>query len=152
MAAESAYLAINAQLMKTFDGKRPEAGPADDAEARFALRLDRARQWDAKLRTVADYGVLEWTVAAAARQGSLYDTLHVALHDLKDPALADFVAGELQRVDRLLVERYLRAIDLAGRDPRARARADKAKQRLAALEPEIGAENLARYTKEREGR
>jgi predicted transcriptional regulator len=92
MAAECAYLAIDEQLKAKFDydaGFHRYSGVIDKVKIAFDKDMKEANDvWFPKLQAVIEtYASPKWSVAARARQGSLYDSCRTGLYNATPPAV-----------------------------------------------------------------
>lgn len=110
MAGEAAYALIDGQLVASFDyetGNQRYRGQILEVLRSFRESAKAAKAWYDELgRLGDDYAAHEWTVAATARQGSLYDSLRTALYELEEPELALFSEAQ---------DSTLRAAEKSGR-------------------------------------
>lgn len=99
MAAECAYLAIDAQLRDKFDydtGHHRYEGVIDKVKEKFEKDMKEANDtWFPKLQTVIDtYVSPKWSVATRARQGSLYDSCRTGLYNATPPQVKLYTEKE----------------------------------------------------------
>jgi outer membrane protein assembly factor BamD (BamD/ComL family)/predicted transcriptional regulator len=92
MAAECAYLAVDEQLKAKFDydaGFHRYSGVIDKVKQAFDKDMNEANDvWFPKLQAVIEtYASPKWSVAARARQGSLYDSCRTGLYNATPPAV-----------------------------------------------------------------
>jgi len=90
MAGECAYLAVDEQLKLKFDydtNHHRYEGVIDKVKEKFEKDMKEANDtWFPKLQTVIDtYVSPKWSVAARARQGSLYDSCRTGLYNATPP-------------------------------------------------------------------
>lgn len=96
MAAEAEFTELDQDLARTFDyesGFHHYKGTSVEVVAEYQKdALDAKKRYD-KLQHVVDaYVSPEWTTAAIARQGSLYDSLRTGLYNTRAPQLKIFDA------------------------------------------------------------
>lgn len=91
MAAEAEFAMIDEDLRKKYDyetGKHKYKGTTDKVISDYRKKAKEAKVWYDKLQHVIDaYVSPEWTVAALARQGSVYDSLRTGLYNTRPPDL-----------------------------------------------------------------
>jgi TolA-binding protein len=96
MAAEAEFTMLDEQIVKTFDydsGFHHYKGTSVEVVAAYQKDAIQAKQRYDKLQHVIDaYVSPEWTTAAIARQGSLYDSLRTGLYNTRAPQLKIFDA------------------------------------------------------------
>lgn len=102
MAAEGEYSMLDKDIERNFDydtGHHHYKGTAVEVIKKYRKDAVGAKKWKDKLQHVVDaYVSPEWTAAAVARQGSVYDSLRTGLFNTRPPALKMFDA----RTERLL--------------------------------------------------
>jgi hypothetical protein len=111
MAAECAYAEIDEDLAKNFDydaGHHRYAGVITDVRTKFKEDVEvKAKAHFDKLQVVIDtYLSQRWSVAARARQGSLYDSCRTGLYNAREPGLKLYTDKEdklLKQLDDLCV-------------------------------------------------
>jgi len=111
MAAECAYRAIDADIAKNFDydaGHHRYAGVILDVRKEFKDDVEiKAKGYFDRLQVVIDtYLSQRWSVAARARQGSLYDSCRTGLYNARAPGLKLYTKKEeklLKTLDDLCV-------------------------------------------------
>jgi tetratricopeptide (TPR) repeat protein len=99
MAAECAYLQIDEQLRDKWDydtNHHRYTGVIDKVKIAFDKDLKEANDtWFPKLQTVIEtYSSPKWSVAARARQGSLYDSVRTGLYNATPPAVKLYTPKE----------------------------------------------------------
>ncbi len=99
MAAECAYLQVDDQLKDKWDydtNHHRYAGVIDKVKIAFDKDLKEANDtWFPKLQTVIEtYASPKWSVAARARQGSLYDSVRTGLYNATPPAVKLYTPKE----------------------------------------------------------
>jgi tetratricopeptide (TPR) repeat protein len=96
MAAEAEFTMIDEDLVKNFDydaGHHHYKGTPVEVVRQYQKDAVEAKRHYDKLQRVMDaYVSPEWTTAAVARQGSLYDSLRTGLYNARPPALKMFDA------------------------------------------------------------
>jgi hypothetical protein len=96
MAAEAEFTQIDQDLARTFDyeaGFHHYKGTSVEVVAEYQKDAGEAKKRYDKLQHVVDtYVSPEWTTAAIARQGSLYDSLRTGLYNTRAPQLKIFDA------------------------------------------------------------
>jgi len=96
MAAEAEFTMIDQDLARTFDyeaGFHHYKGTSVEVVAEYQKDAGDAKKRYDKLQHVVDtYVSPEWTTAAIARQGSLYDSLRTGLYNTRAPQLKIFDA------------------------------------------------------------
>ena len=96
MAAEAEFTELDQDNQKTFDydsGFHHYAGTSVEVVAQYQKDAGEAKKRYDKLQHVVDaYVSPEWTTAAIARQGSLYDSLRTGLYNTRAPQLKIFDA------------------------------------------------------------
>jgi len=99
MAAECAFLEIDEQLKAKWDydtNHHRYAGVIDKVKEAFEKDLSEANDvWFPKLQAViTSFESRPWSVAARARQGSLYDSIRTGLYSAAPPALKMYTPKE----------------------------------------------------------
>jgi tetratricopeptide (TPR) repeat protein len=127
MAAECEYAAIDEKLRSEWDyeaGKHRYEGVIDKIKLAYEKDLVKANELHEQLQhVITAYESIPWTVAARARQGSLYDSCRTGLFNAREPGLKLYTPQE---------ERTLKQADDSGRDDLAEtADAFRQKRRLA---------------------
>jgi hypothetical protein len=111
MAAECAYQVIDEKLKATFDydtGHHRYAGVIDKVSKEFDADMKKANGHFEELKTVIDtYVSRPWSVAAKARQGSLYDSCRTGLFNAVPPTLKLYTDKE---------EKLFKLAESSGRD------------------------------------
>jgi len=96
MAAEAEFTELDQDLARTFDyeaGFHHYKGTSVEVVAEYQKDAGEAKKRYDKLQHVVDtYVSPEWTTAAIARQGSLYDSLRTGLYNTRAPQLKIFDA------------------------------------------------------------
>ncbi len=96
MAAEADFTMRDEEISRAFDyetGHHRYKGTMQEVVAQYNKDAVEAKQWYDKLQHVVDaYVSPEWTTAAIARQGSLYDSLRTGLYNTRAPELKIFDA------------------------------------------------------------
>ena len=96
MAAEAEFTELDQDLSRTFDyesGFHHYKGTSVEVVAEYQKDAGEAKKRYDKLQHVVDaYVSPEWTTAAIARQGSLYDSLRTGLYNTRAPQLKIFDA------------------------------------------------------------
>ncbi len=96
MAAEAEFTELDQEDQKSFDydsGFHHYAGTSVEVVAQYQKDAVEAKKRYDKLQHVVDaYVSPEWTTAAIARQGSLYDSLRTGLYNTRAPQLKIFDA------------------------------------------------------------
>jgi outer membrane protein assembly factor BamD (BamD/ComL family) len=96
MAAEAEFTEIDQDLARTFDyeaGFHRYKGTSVEVVGEYQKDAGEAKKRYDKLQHVVDtYVSPEWTTAAVARQGSLYDSLRTGLYNTRAPQLKIFDA------------------------------------------------------------
>lgn len=94
MAAEGDFRMLDAQISKGFDydtGHHRYKGTVVEVVKKYQGDAVDAKKWYDKLQHIIDeYVSPEWTTAAVARQGSLYDSLRTGLYNTRPPELQMF--------------------------------------------------------------
>jgi hypothetical protein len=98
MAAEAEYTMLDQEIERKFDyesGHHRYRGTPTEVIGKYQKDAVEAKQWFDKLQHVIDaYVSPEWTTAAVARQGSLYDSLRTGLYNTRPPELKMFTAQQ----------------------------------------------------------
>jgi tetratricopeptide (TPR) repeat protein len=98
MAAECAYTAIDDRIRAEFDygtGHHRYAGVIDKVVKTYIDDLKKAEKYFNELQDViTKYESRPWSVAAKARQGSLYDSCRTGLYNARPPSLKLYSAKE----------------------------------------------------------
>ena len=98
MGAEADYTLIDKDLVKKFDyetGHHRYKGTVVQVVQEYRKQAGIAKGWYDKLGKIANkYVSPEWTIAAVARQGSVYDSLRTGLFNTRPPALKMFTAKQ----------------------------------------------------------
>ncbi len=121
--AEAEFTLVDEEIRDKFDYETNHhryAGAVDDIvgeydasgalkkQGKFQASVKEAAQYKDKLDAiVSKYKSVEWTPAAIARQGTLYDSLRTALYETRPPALKYFTAQQ---------ENLLKQLESSGRD------------------------------------
>jgi hypothetical protein len=121
--AEADFALVDADMREKFDYQTNHhryAGAVDEIvgeyeasgelkkPGQFQKSVKEAENWKNQLdRIVSTYKSVEWTPAALARQGSVYDSIRTALFETRAPALKYFTARE---------ENLLKSLEQSGRD------------------------------------
>jgi hypothetical protein len=96
MAAEGEYTMLDREIENKFDyetGHHRYKGTTIEVVKQYTTEAGVAKSWFDKLQHIVDFYVSpEWTIAAIARQGSLYDSLRTGLYNVRPPALKMFDA------------------------------------------------------------
>ncbi|WP_438032298.1 tetratricopeptide repeat protein [Sorangium sp. So ce204] len=92
MAAECAYKAIDDRIKAEFDydtGHHRYEGVIDQVKRAFETDITKAndRYWKELQEVITAYESRPWSVAARARQGSLYDSCRTGLYNARPPGL-----------------------------------------------------------------
>ncbi|CAN96108.1 hypothetical protein sce5944 [Sorangium cellulosum So ce56] len=92
MAAECAYKAIDDRIKAEFDydtGHHRYEGVIDQVKRAFEADVAKAndRYWKELQEVITAYESRPWSVAARARQGSLYDSCRTGLYNARPPGL-----------------------------------------------------------------
>ncbi len=94
MAAEGEFHMLDEQISRDFDydtGHHHYKGTVVDVFKKYKADAVDAKKWNDKLQHIIDaYVSPEWTTAAVARQGSLYDSLRTGLYNTRPPDLQMF--------------------------------------------------------------
>jgi tetratricopeptide (TPR) repeat protein len=111
MAAECAYVALDEKIRKDFDyetGHHRYDGVITKIKEAYEKDLLKANELHDQLQAIiTSYGSLRYTVAARARQGSLYDSCRTGLYNAREPGLKLYTPAE---------EKTLKLADESGRD------------------------------------
>jgi hypothetical protein len=111
MAAECAYNAIDERIHADFDydtGHHRYAGVIDKVVKAYTDDLKKAEKYFNELQDViTKFESRPWTVAAKARQGSLYDSCRTGLYNARPPGLKLYSDKE---------EKLLKLAETSGRD------------------------------------
>lgn len=98
MAAEADYTMVDERISASFDyesGHHRFAGTTVDVINKYKRSAVDAKKWYDRLQAIVDsYVSPEWTTAALARQGSVYDSLRTGLYNTRPPALKMFSAKQ----------------------------------------------------------
>jgi hypothetical protein len=98
MAAEAEFSLVDEELQKKFDyesGFHRYKGTVTEVMAKYRADVVEARKWDEKLQHVIDaYLSKEWTAAAYARQGTVWDSVRTGLYNTRPPELKMFDAKQ----------------------------------------------------------
>ncbi len=96
MAAEADFTMRDDEISRAFDyetGHHRYRGTMQEVINQYTKDAGDAKKWFDKLQHVIDaYVSPEWTTAAIARQGSLYDSLRTGLYNTRPPELKIFDA------------------------------------------------------------
>jgi hypothetical protein len=96
MAAEADFTMLDEKIHRDFDyetGHHRYKGTMQEVIAQYGKDAIEAKKWFDKLQHVNEaYVSPEWTTAAVARQGSLYDALRTGLYNTRAPELKIFDA------------------------------------------------------------
>jgi hypothetical protein len=96
MAAEADFTMRDEEISRAFDyetGHHRYKGTMQEVIGQYTKDAGDAKKWFDKLQHVIDaYVSPEWTTAAIARQGSLYDSLRTGLYNTRPPELKIFDA------------------------------------------------------------
>jgi tetratricopeptide (TPR) repeat protein len=96
MAAEADFTMLDDKIHRDFDyetGHHRYKGTMQEVIAQYGKDAIEAKKWFDKLQHVNEaYVSPEWTTAAVARQGSLYDALRTGLYNTRAPELKIFDA------------------------------------------------------------
>jgi hypothetical protein len=111
-AGECAYLAVDEELKQKFDydtNHHRYEGVIDKVKEKFEKDMKEANDtWFPKLQSVIDtYVSPKWSVAARARQGSLYDSCRTGLYNATPPQVKLYTEKE---------ERLLKLAETSDRD------------------------------------
>jgi len=111
MAAECAFHAIDERIHADFDyetGHHRYAGVIDQVVKAYGADLKKAEKYFNELQEViTKFESRPWSVAAKARQGSLYDSCRTGLYNARPPGLKLYSAKE---------EKLLKLAETSGRD------------------------------------
>ncbi len=111
MAAECAYNAIDEKIRAEFDydtGHHRYTGVIDKVTKAYNDDLKKAEKYFDELKAVIDrFQSRPWSVAAKARQGSLYDSCRTGLYNARPPGLRIYTDKE---------EKFLKLAETSGRD------------------------------------
>ncbi len=84
LAAGAAFELLDEEITASFDAPGHHTYPTSAAEVfeRYRLRAEEAKRWSDRLdrEVITKYASREWTVAAWARQGALFDALRSGLY------------------------------------------------------------------------
>jgi outer membrane protein assembly factor BamD (BamD/ComL family) len=98
MAAEAEFTMLDEEIAKSFDyesGHHRYRGTVVEVINLYKKDAVQAKGWDDKLQHVSDaYLSPEWTAAALARQGSVWDSLRTGLYNTRPPELKMFDAKQ----------------------------------------------------------
>lgn len=98
MAAEAEFSIIDEELQKKFDyesGFHRYRGTVVEVMNRYRADVVEAKKWDERLQRVIDaYLSPEWTAAAYARQGTVWDSVRTGLYNTRPPELKMFDAKQ----------------------------------------------------------
>jgi hypothetical protein len=98
MAAEAEFSLVDEELQKKFDyesGFHRYKGTVTEVMAKYRADVIEAKKWDDKLQHVIDaYLSKEWTAAAYARQGTVWDSVRTGLYNTRPPELKMFDAKQ----------------------------------------------------------
>jgi outer membrane protein assembly factor BamD (BamD/ComL family) len=98
MAAEGEFSLLDEELAKKFDyeaGLHRYRGTVVEVMQKYRADVVEAKKWDDKLQHVADaYVSPEWTAAALARQGTVWDSVRTGLYNTRPPELKMFDAKQ----------------------------------------------------------
>ncbi len=98
MAAEGEFDMIDKDLRKQFDyesGHHRFKGSPEKVVEQYKKSAVEAEKWHNKLQRVIEaYVSPEWSTAAVARQGTVYDSLRTGLYNTRPPELQMFSAQE----------------------------------------------------------
>jgi tetratricopeptide (TPR) repeat protein/outer membrane protein assembly factor BamD (BamD/ComL family) len=111
MAAECAYSALDEKIKAEFDydtGHHRYAGVIDQVKKAFDADMKKAETYFNQLQEViSKFESRPWSVAARARQGSLYDSCRTGLYNARPPGLKLYTEKE---------ERLLKLAETSARD------------------------------------
>ena len=111
MAAECEYNVLDEKLKNDWDyagGKHRYDGVIDKIKAAYEKDLNKANEYHDQLQhVITEYESVPWSIAARARQGSLYDSCRTGLYNAREPGLKLYTPQE---------ERTLKQADESGRD------------------------------------
>ncbi|HET9959384.1 MAG TPA: tetratricopeptide repeat protein [Polyangiaceae bacterium] len=98
MAAEGEFALVDEDLTKKFDyesGFHRYKGTVVEVLQKYRNDVVEARRWDERLQHVIDaYLSPEWTAAALARQGTVWDSVRTGLYNTRPPELRMFDAKQ----------------------------------------------------------
>lgn len=98
MAAECAYTAIDERIKAEFDydtGHHRYTGVIDKVKKTFDDDVKKAEKYFDQLKSVIDrFESRQWSVAAKARQGSLYDSCRTGMYNARPPGLKLYTEKE----------------------------------------------------------
>jgi hypothetical protein len=98
MAAEGEFSLVDEELSKKFDyeaGLHRYRGTVVEVMQKYRADVVEAKKWDEKLQHVVDaYVSAEWTAAALARQGTVWDSVRTGLYNTRPPELKMFDAKQ----------------------------------------------------------
>ena len=105
MAAEAELALLDSEIRRTFDhstGHHRFRGRPKKILDDFEKAAKRARVLDKKLEhVVSGYLSQEWSAAAYARRGTLFDSIRTGLYGVRPPALEMMTRAEQRLVERL---------------------------------------------------
>ena len=105
MAAEGEFDMLDKEIRRKFDydaGHHRFKGTPDKVIQQYKKAAVEAEKWHKKLQKVIDaYVSPEWSTAAVARQGSVYDSLRTGLYNTREPDLVMFSAKEKKLLKKL---------------------------------------------------
>lgn len=94
MAAEADFALADYEITRKFDyetGYHRYRGTAVEVMKKFRADVVEAKTWDDRLQKIIDtYASPEWTAAALARQGTVWDSVRTGLYNTRPPALKMF--------------------------------------------------------------
>jgi outer membrane protein assembly factor BamD (BamD/ComL family) len=98
MAAEGEFALVDEELVKKFDyesGLHRYRGTVVEVMNKYRADVVEAKKWDEKLQHIIDaYVAAEWTAAALARQGTVWDSVRTGLYNTRPPELKMFDAKQ----------------------------------------------------------
>jgi len=98
MAAEGEFSLVDEELGKKFDyeaGFHHYHGTVVEVLNKYRAEVGEARRWDERLQHIIDaYVSAEWTAAALARQGTVWDSVRTGLYNTRPPELKMFDAKQ----------------------------------------------------------
>ncbi|HEY8945636.1 MAG TPA: hypothetical protein VIM73_15310, partial [Polyangiaceae bacterium] len=98
MAAEADFSLLDEELQRKFDyeaGFHRYRGTVVEVMNRYRADVVEAKKWDDRLQRVVDaYLSPEWTAAAYARQGTVWDSVRTGLYNTRPPELKMFDAKQ----------------------------------------------------------
>jgi hypothetical protein len=98
MAAEAEFSLLDEELSRKFDyeaGFHRYRGTVVEVMGKYRADAVEAKKWDERLQHVADaYLSPEWTAAALARQGTVWDSIRTGLYNTRPPELKMFDAKQ----------------------------------------------------------